>query len=180
MDGASLIDWIFSKLPLFTDVKDKISTSFQNIAISVVWATLAASTSQAIVICFGFLVLNIPAAFFAAGATLLFAWIPVIGSTPVWISGAIYLYYHGTLTQVVLICIIGLFAGIIDNLVRPYVLRGRGDMHPLLSLVAIFGGINIFGLFGVFIGPIVAAILLAVLEIWPLVGQRAGIDFSHK
>jgi predicted PurR-regulated permease PerM len=179
MDGKSLIAWLFSKMPLFQEVQVKITTSFQNIVISVVWATLAAATSQALVIFIGFVVLNVPAAFFAAGTTFIFAWIPVIGSTPVWVAAALYLHLHSTLTKVVLMTIVGISAGLIDNLVRPYVLKGRGDMHPLLSLIAIFGGIHIFQLFGVFIGPIVAAILVSILDIWPHVGRRAGIKFDN-
>ncbi|MCM2324552.1 MAG: AI-2E family transporter, partial [Oligoflexia bacterium] len=69
----------------------------------------------------------------------------------------------------------GLITGIVDNFVRPMVLKGRSKMHPLVSLVAIFGGIGMFGITGVFIGPIVAAILISLLQIWPDVGRRFGI-----
>ena len=69
----------------------------------------------------------------------------------------------------------GLMTGIVDNVVRPMILKGRSKMHPLVSLVAIFGGIEMFGILGIFLGPILAAILIALLQIWPEVGQRFGL-----
>jgi predicted PurR-regulated permease PerM len=59
--------------------------------------------------------------------------------------------------------------------VRPLILQGRSKMHPLVSLVAIFGGIEMFGLIGIFLGPILAAVLIALLQLWPAVGQRFGL-----
>ena len=61
----------------------------------------------------------------------------------------------------------GLMAGLVDNVVRPLILQGRSKMHPLVSLVVIFGGIEMFGILGVFLGPILAAVLIALLQIRP-------------
>ena len=69
----------------------------------------------------------------------------------------------------------GLLTGLVDNVVRALILRGRSKMHPLVSLVAIFGGIEMFGLLGIFLGPILAAVLIALLQLWPVVGQRFGL-----
>ena len=69
----------------------------------------------------------------------------------------------------------GLMTGLVDNFVRPLILQGRSKMHPLVSLVAIFGGIEMFGILGIFLGPILAAVLIALLQIWPEVGQRFGL-----
>jgi predicted PurR-regulated permease PerM len=71
--------------------------------------------------------------------------------------------------------VIGLLVGVSDNIVRSFVLQGRDEMHPLVSLVAMFGGIAMFGIVGVFIGPILAAIVIAVLDTWPSVAAQYGI-----
>jgi predicted PurR-regulated permease PerM len=70
----------------------------------------------------------------------------------------------------------GVVTGLDDNFVRPIVLKGRGEMHPLVSLVAIFGGLQMFGFFGVFFGPIVAAVVITLLQVWPIVGRRWGLQ----
>ncbi len=48
--------------------------------------------------------------------------------------------------------VLGLLAGLADNFVRPMILQGRSKMHPLVSLVAIFGGMEMFGIMGIFLG----------------------------
>jgi predicted PurR-regulated permease PerM len=49
-------------------------------------------------------------------------------------------------------------------------------MHPLLALLSIIGGIRMFGILGLLIGPILVAMLVSLLKIWPAVGYRFGID----
>lgn len=175
IDGRRFQSWMADKIPMEADVRTKVVDSFKNTAVSVIWATLAAASAQSAVIWLGYILLGIPAAFLAAGATFIFAWIPIVGSTPVWIAGAIYLYLQGASWEIVLMIAFGLIAGVVDNFVRPMVLKGRSKMHPLVSLVAIFGGISMFGIVGVFIGPILVAVLISLLQTWPAVGNRFGL-----
>jgi predicted PurR-regulated permease PerM len=175
VDGPKFLTWMADKIPLDLDVRTKISQSFENTAISVIWATLAAASVQSAIMLASFLILDVPAAFLAAGATFIFAWIPIVGSGPVWITGAIFLYLQGSALKAVLMITLGIITGVVDNFVRPIVLKGRGNLHPLVSLVAIFGGIGMFGLMGIFIGPILVAIVISVLQIWPIVGHRFGL-----
>jgi predicted PurR-regulated permease PerM len=175
VDGHRLRGWLTDKIPIAADVRVQVVQSFQETAISVIWATLAAAAAQSVVMLLSYLTLGVPAAFLAAGATFLFAWIPLVGSSPVWLTGAIYLYAQDALLKAILMVVLGLLAGLVDNVVRPLILQGRSKMHPLVSLVAIFGGIEMFGLIGIFLGPILAAVLIALLQLWPAVGQRFGL-----
>lgn len=175
LDGKTFLGWMRDKVPLDQDVRANVVSSFQNTAVSIIWATLAAATAQAVAMLLGFWALGVPAAFLAAGATFIFAWIPVVGSVPVWIAGAVYLYTQGSVPKAIIMVAVGLFIGVIDNFVRPIVLKGRGNMHPLVSLVAIFGGVGLFGMIGVFIGPILAAIAISLLQAWPSVARRFGL-----
>jgi predicted PurR-regulated permease PerM len=175
VDGPRFLGWMTDKLPIAADVQRQVRQSFQETAISVIWATIAAAAAQSAVMLLSYLTLGVPAAFLAAGATFLFAWIPLVGSAPVWLAGAIYLYTQEALLHALLMVGCGLLAGIVDNVVRAMLLKGRSKMHPLVSLVAIFGGIEMFGILGVFLGPILAAVLIALLQIWPEVGRRFGL-----
>lgn len=58
-------------------------------------------------------------------------------------------------------CVIGLA----DNFIRPYVVSGRVDMHPLLVFVALLGGVQAFGFLGLFIGPATVSLAMAVFEL---------------
>lgn len=57
------------------------------------------------------------------------------------------------------------FIGTIDNVIRPAVVSSHDDMHPLIALLAIFGGLSSLGPSGVFLGPVVAAIALWALQV---------------
>lgn len=176
IDGKRFVKWIMEKLPLEPDVQVELIDTFKNTSVSVIWATLAAAGVQAAIMFIAYLVLGVPASFLAGGATFIFAWIPVVGSVPVWVVGCIYLYAQGSIAKAVIMLVFGLVTGVADNFVRPLVLKGRGEMHPLVSLIAIFGGINWFGIMGVFIGPLLASVLIALLEIWPTVAKRGHLD----
>jgi predicted PurR-regulated permease PerM len=175
VDGHRFLCWMTDKLPIAVDVRVKVVQSFQETAISVIWATIAAAAAQSVVMLLSYLTLGVPAAFLAAGATFLCAWIPLVGSSLVWLAGAIYLYAQEAMLQALLMVVCGLIAGIVDHVVRAMILKGRSKMHPLVSLVAIFGGIEMFGIMGIFLGPILAAVFIALLQIWPEVGQRFGL-----
>jgi predicted PurR-regulated permease PerM len=175
VDGPRLLRWMTDKIPIDADVRVQVVQSFQETAISVIWATVAAAAAQSAVMLLSYLILGVPAAFLAAGATFIGAWIPLVGGTPVWLAGAIYLYVHDAMLKAILMVVCGLMTGLVDNFVRSMILQGRSKMHPLVSLVAIFGGIGMFGIMGVFLGPILAAVLIALLQSWPEVGQRFGL-----
>lgn len=180
VDGPRFVTWLLAKIPWDADVRTRLSESFKDTAISVVWASMAAAAAQALIMWIGFLAVGVPAAFIAGGATFIFAWIPILGSTPVWLAGAAFLAFKAAYVQLGVLIGFGIAAGLVDNFVRPLVLRGRGEMHPLVSLVAIFGGLRLFGFFGVFLGPILAAVLITLLQVWPVVGRRWGLRFDPE
>ncbi|MEQ1877414.1 MAG: AI-2E family transporter [Bdellovibrionia bacterium] len=179
-DSNDLRKWLGDKIPLEKEVRKSMMASFKDTAVSVIWATVAAAAAQSALIMIGFIALGIPNIALAGGATFIFAWIPMIGCTPVWVAGAAYLYFQGAFGKMIAMIVIGLVAGIIDNFIRPMVLKGRSSIHPLVSLVAIFGGIQMFGLLGVFVGPIVFSILINLMNSWPEVSRRSGLNFSAE
>ena len=54
---------------------------------------------------------------------------------------------------------------LVDSLVRPIFLRGSTNLHPLLAFVAAFGGLQVFGFMGVFLGPIIAGLFVAMVQV---------------
>jgi predicted PurR-regulated permease PerM len=179
VDGPAFISWLGNKIPLEQDIQKAMVGSFQNTSVSVIRAIIAAATAQTFIIMSGFLILGVPAAALAAGATFILSWVPVIGCSPVWISASLYLYFNGSLGRSIFMILVGMIAAIADNIIRPLMLRGKADLHPLVSLIALIGGLHLFGLIGIFLGPIIAAVLILLLQIWPVVAARAGLEL-HK
>jgi len=165
-EGEGFMKWLTGKVRMDAGLRGRLTNAFRATAASTVWATSAAAAAQALVVMIGFLLLGVPGVFLAGGATFIFAWIPILGSMPVCLAAAIYLYFQGSMGKLLLMGVVAVVAGLMDNVVRPVVMKGHADMHPLLALVSIFAGIRMFGILGVIFGPIIAAMLVALLNSW--------------
>ena len=91
--------------------------------------------------------------------------IPVVGSALVWAPVVIYLLVTGSIGKGVFLlvyCVV--IVSSVDNILRPWVVGGRVELHPLVLLFFIFGGVEAFGFLGLFLGPVVASVLVAVFD----------------
>ena len=83
----------------------------------------------------------------------------------VWGPAAIYLMATGHLWKgIILIAWGSVVVGTIDNIIRPLVIGSRVELHPLLLLFAVLGGLQVFGLIGIFIGPAIVSVIGALVE----------------
>lgn len=180
VDGRRLVAWLSGKLPLPPQVVEVLQRAFRRSAVAVVLASMAAAAAQATVTLVSFRALGVPAAFVAAGTAFAFAWVPLLGVAPVYLAGIVALLFAGEPLRAGLLFGCGCVAGVVDNVVRPAVLQGQEQLHPLTSLVAIFGGIATFGLFGAFIGPVLVAVLVALLDAWPAVARACGVEVADS
>lgn len=165
-DGSILGRWISPKIPLEQATKSHLAKSLTDTAVSSAVATFWAATAQASTLVIAFLALGLPGAPLVFGVSFLCAWLPLLGVAPVWISATVYLFASGHSGKGFIMIAIGAVSGIVDNIVRPWVLKGRSDLHPIISLIVIFGNLEFFGIFGVFTGPVLVKLLIECMEIW--------------
>jgi predicted PurR-regulated permease PerM len=174
LDGSKFISFAKNLLPLPTEIHHEIYQAFRDATRATLFSSLAAAVVQACIVALTFALMKIPSVALAAGATFIFAWVPVVGSVPVFLGAGLWLASCGAWGKLLAIIVAAGVTGIADNLVRPFILKGANDMHPLVSLIAILGGIELFGLLGVMIGPVLVAIFLACARVWPAVAKAAG------
>jgi hypothetical protein len=93
------------------------------------------------------------------------AMIPFFGAAAVWICvcGYVYLYYE-LMTAVILAVYCTVIVSGIDNVIKPLVLHGQSNLHPLLALLSILGGVTVLGPVGIIVGPMVVSFLQALLN----------------
>ena len=96
------------------------------------------------------------------------ALVPLLGTWLIWGPFALWLGFHeGHWATATALALYGsIFVGLLDNVIRAYVLNSNVKLHPLLAFVSVLGGIEVMGLWGVFIGPIVASCLHALVKIF--------------
>ncbi|MBN1911980.1 MAG: AI-2E family transporter, partial [Pirellulales bacterium] len=97
--------------------------------------------------------------------TMLLAMVPFIGAAGVWAPCCLWLYFHdGRTAAAIMLAIYGAaVVSLIDNLIKPMVLHGRSNLHPLLALLSILGGVKVLGPIGIFVGPMAVTFLHVVL-----------------
>jgi predicted PurR-regulated permease PerM len=88
----------------------------------------------------------------------------VIGSGPVTFGLGIQQLVIGHTVAGTMLLVAAVLTSMLDNFVRPWFLRGSVNLHPLLAFIAAFGGLQTLGFAGVFLGPIVASLFLALIE----------------
>ena len=95
----------------------------------------------------------------------LFSMVPVIGSAAVWVPAAIILIISGHWGKGLILLAWGAaVVGQADNVVRPYVISQRSNMHPLLVFFTLLGGVQAFGVMGIFVGPVILSVAIVVFD----------------
>lgn len=166
-DGEGLLLGAQRLIPVQTEHQQRLIEQFAKVVRAVVLATFLAAfvqglaTAVALQVCgLGHFVI------FLALATVA-ALIPLAGTWIVWGPCAIWLAAQGHTGTAIGLAIYGfLVVGLLDNVVRTYVLNSDAQLHPLLAFVSVLGALQVMGLWGVFIGPIVASCLYALLQIF--------------
>ena len=106
-----------------------------------------------------------------------FSLLPVVGAGIVWMPVAVYLLATGAIWQgVVLIAFGALVIGLIDNIVRPILVGGDTKMPEYVVLISTLGGIATFGMNGFILGPAIAAMFIAVWEIFSARPRQLPVD----
>jgi predicted PurR-regulated permease PerM len=96
--------------------------------------------------------------------TFFVSFIPVIGAGPVALVLALYKLLLGDYGDAIGLGVVGIIAGTVDNLVRPYLISSNeGDLHPIVSLLAIIGALVIFGMPGLLLGPVIASVAVKII-----------------
>ena len=164
-DGESIGKFIREILPFTRTKVDVFVSTSKQIVQGVVVGSLIAGLVQGLIIGFGFVILGVPRPLFFGVMTLMFSFVPVLGSLPAGIGGALYLYFNGEPWSAVFM--LGFFglASVADNIVKPLALKGQSELHPLIGFIAVIGGLATFGFAGLFLGPLIAALALVGMEI---------------
>ena len=115
----------------------------------------------------GFWIFGLPNALLWACVMFVAAFVPTFGTSLVWLPAVIYLYFSGHTGEAVGLALWAWASVLlIDNILAAKLVSSRVRLHPLLTIFAILGGVVEFGVLGLLLGPVFAAIFMALLEIY--------------
>jgi predicted PurR-regulated permease PerM len=113
------------------------------------------------------------------------ALLPFVGTWVVWVPAAIWLMATGQVAKGVVLAVLGVtIVGSIDNFLRPAILSGRARMNGLLMFISLLGGVSVFGLLGLVLGPVVTAIVSGLFEAYTgpadIIGPAAATEDTRR
>ena len=171
-DGRALAERIKEAIPLHGDQKAALFSRFADVVRATVKGGILVAIAQGTLGGIAFWFLGIHAALLWAVLMAFLSLIPAIGATLVWLPVAIYFLATGAVWQGIGLILYGvLVIGLVDNLLRPF-LVGKGTKLPdYVVLISTLGGIEVFGLNGFVIGPLIAAMFMVSWEIFSVSRQ---------
>lgn len=130
--------------------------------------TLATAVIQGVLAGVGYVALGVPQPVTWAVATALASFLPLVGTLLVWVPLSGYLLVEGHPVRAILLLAWGILVvtSLADYVIRPRIVGARGHGHPLLTLIALLGGIEVFGLAGLIIAPIVMSVFVAAFRLY--------------
>lgn len=163
-DGHRYVAALFSYLPFSSQNKEKLSGQIQDVVVSTIYGGLAVAIGEGAVALIGFLIVGVHSSVLWAVMTAITSFVPLVGSHVVWVPICIYFLFTGQIVNSIILAAFGVFGiGLVDNFVRPLFIRGRARMSFLLTFLAVFGGLQAFGLLGIVVGPLIMALFLSII-----------------
>jgi predicted PurR-regulated permease PerM len=163
-DGRAIGRWLRDHSVLDAHSTEKLIRSFTGACRSVILAGVASGLGQTFIFTLtAWIVGRTQVA--TLGLALFFAsFIPVVGASPITFGVALHEFLTGNRSAAIALLAAAIAASFVDNVIRPWVLKGGANLHPLLGFLGVFGGIHLMGFAGVFLGPILLVLAGAVLE----------------
>jgi predicted PurR-regulated permease PerM len=166
-DGPLMLEQLMKVTPLDSRYEVQLLDQFGQLTRAILVAMLLSAAVQGVLAGVGYALAGFDSIFLLSVLTMVFAIVPFIGAIPIWGSCALWLFLHdGRPQAAIALAAYGTILGFVgDNLIKPWVLHGRSNLHPLLGLLSVLGGVQALGPIGIVVGPMAVAILQTLLVI---------------
>lgn len=167
-EGNAMLEAMIRISPLEEQHVRELTTEFDRACRAIVSATLLSALVQGALAGIGFYFAGLRGSVALLSLlTMVLALVPFTGAAAVWIPVCLYLYlYEGSTLAAIGLAVYGIcIISASDNFIKPIVLHGQSNLHPLLALLSVLGGIQALGPIGILVGPMVVVFLQTVLKI---------------
>lgn len=177
LDGKSIIKRLKDLSPLENRLDDILLKQFSSLSVTLVGSVFSIAILQGVIFSIAVIIVGLPALYFGI-AMALASFIPVLGGLIIWLPLSVYLYAQGQTTDALVIVLFGaVFIGtIIDNFARPLIIQkftktsdqSSALNYTLITVLSTLAGIIQFGILGLFIGPIIAAMAISIFDVYAI------------
>jgi len=166
-DGKKAMNYLRSLSPLSKEIENKFFRQFKDITNSVLLGQVVVGILQGVVAGIGYFIFGVPYALFLTLLTMLVGIIPLIGPWLVWVPVDVYLLTSGKTGAGLGLLIYGLIIiSWLDTIIRPLIVSRRTEINSAIVIIGMIGGLFVFGILGLILGPLILGYVLLVLEIY--------------
>ena len=166
-DGHKIVNALPNMLPLERAQSEKIFARTREVISASLYGVLVIASIQGALGGLMFWILGLPSPLVWAVVMALLAMIPMAGAFLVWVPAAIFLGLSGSWPKAIILTVWGtLVIGTVDNFLRPKLVGEKTKLHELFIFFSVLGGLKVFGILGIVLGPVVLAITLALLDVF--------------
>ena len=165
-DGPKLLEETKRLSPLEDEDVQALFEQFEKVCRGVILGTVVSALAQAVLAGIGFAVAGVPNVLLLMAVTMFFSFIPFLGAGSVCFSVVAYLVFQERYLAAGGLFIYSLaIVTTSDNLIKAHVIGGESKLNPLVVLITVLGALQMIGLWGIFVGPMIAAFFYALLKI---------------
>ena len=172
VEGEEILLQISVLSPLPKRYDREFAARFKDVIDATFRGQLFTGLAQGAMTGIGLAIAQVPGAGFWGAVAALLSLIPMVGAAAVWVPASIYLAISASMGnaawwQVIFLVVWGvLFVSLVDNVVRPWAMKGKAQLPAIPLLFAVLGGLQAFGFVGLVIGPLVFSLLMSIIDIY--------------
>ena len=164
-DGTRWVRSAAGALPLSPAHANRLMNNISDTIVANVYGVLLVGIGQGLLTGLAIAFVGIPSPLLLGLLAGIASVIPVVGPSLVWLPAGVYLIFAGATWKGIFLLLWGAVAvSAVDNVLRPWVVSGKVELHPLVLIVFILGGVSAFGFLGLFLGPVIASVLAALFD----------------
>lgn len=164
--GDQIIRRIRKLLPLKKVHRKNIMEQISDVTYAVIYGHIVVAALQGTLGGIAFWIFGVTSPVLWGMAMFIFALIPFIGTVPIWGTATLFKAFSNHPLQALGILLCGIFISTFDNFLKPKIIAGRANVHPVLVLLGLIGGWLFFGFIGIIIGPVILSIFVTFIEIY--------------
>ncbi|HEX9986604.1 MAG TPA: AI-2E family transporter [Thermoanaerobaculia bacterium] len=171
-EGETILDQLSILSPLPRRYDNEFRERFKDVIDATFRGQLFTGIAQGIATGIGLAIAGVPGAAFWGAVAAILSLVPMVGAAAVWVPAAIYLFVTAGMGNrpfwqpIFLVAWGVLVVSLIDNIVRPWAMKGKAQLPAIPLLFAVLGGLQAFGFVGLVIGPLVFSLLMSIIEIY--------------
>ena len=179
MESERLLGVVKDILPLGEARKEEVISKNRVIITATITGGVLIGGLQGALGGLAFWILGISSPFLWGFVMFIASFLPGIGTLAVVVPAIIYLLVMGAFVKAFVLLVWGaLVIGLVDNLLRPFIISGRTNQHPLLLFFSVVGAVHAFGFIGIIAGPIILSVAQSALDIYRMAIKEGRVGGS--